>query len=245
MMSTPRTLDFSRKHVLVVGGSSGIGNAIARGFRDAGARVTATGTRERTAYRTDLSDIVYRRLELPDPVQIRALADGIDTLDVLVYSAAAVFYKGREFEPTTFRSVLDVNLSAAMELFVYLQPKLTTPGGSIIAVSSVVGGFGTRGNPAYGASKAAVSQLVKTLAVAWAKNGIRVNALAPGFVETKMTAVSRQDAAISDGIVARTPMRRWGREDDMVGPTLFLASEHAAFITGQTLIVDGGYSLVF
>ncbi len=102
--------------------------------------------------------------------------------------------------------------------------------------------FGAPLSPAYAASKAGVVQLTKSLAVAWAEDGIRVNAIAPGWIETPMTEPARFDAARNRAILDRTPLGRWGTPDDIVGPALFLASDAARFITGAILVVDGGYS---
>lgn len=238
------SLDFTGKSVVVVGGSGGIGHAIARGFERAGATVTITGTRRKSEYASDFSGLDFRTLDLADADATEAFAASLDKVDVLVNAAGLVVYKSREFEPETFRHVLDVNVSAGMRLLTLVKPLLSETRGCIVNTSSVVAGFATTGNPAYGASKAAITHMTRTLAVRWAGEGIRVNAIAPGFVPTKMTAVSHENEKISDAIVTRTPMGRWGKSEDMVGPTLFLASELAAFITGQTLIIDGGYSLV-
>lgn len=238
-------LDFTGKAVAVTGGSGGIGNAIARAFREAGAEVVVTGTREAGSYEADLAGMRYRRLDLTDDTAIGAFADGIERLDVLVNAAGAVFYRRREFEPAVFRQVLDVNLTAVLQLSSRLHDHLAaSPGGNIINVTSLTGFFSSRGNPGYGASKAGVVQLTKSLAVAWARDDIRVNAIAPGWVKTKMTEVSWGNEEINHAIVQRTPLGRWAAPEEMAGPALFLASDLASYVTGETLIVDGGFSLV-
>jgi NAD(P)-dependent dehydrogenase (short-subunit alcohol dehydrogenase family) len=103
--------------------------------------------------------------------------------------------------------------------------------------------FGSPKNPAYGASKAAVQQLTKSLAIAWAGDGIRVNAVAPGFIVTEQSARSRTDPAHVAAVNSRTPLGRWGQPEDIVGPVLFLASAQAGFMTGTCLSIDGGYSI--
>ena len=237
------SLDFSGKAVLITGGSSGIGNGIARAFRDAGASVTITGTRPAEDYDSDLSGMDYRQVDVADDDAMRVLAEGVPALDVLVNNAGMVAYRGAEFEMDTFRRVLDVNLNGLMHGCTLFRAKLAATKGGIINIASLASFRATRGNPAYGASKGAVAQLTKSLAVAFARDGIRVNGIAPGYVETKITQVSKQNKAIDDAIVKATPLGRWATAEDMAGAALFLASDLAGFITGQTLIVDGGYSL--
>lgn len=234
--------DFTGKTVLVTGASAGIGNAIACAFRDAGATVHATGTRDRASYDTDLAGMIFHQVDIGDAAALQALADAVPALDVLVNNAGTVLYRRQEFERENFQRVLDVNLTGMMTLSGLLRPKLSATGdGSIVNLTSVTAFFGSRGNPAYGASKAGIVQLTKTLAVAWARDGIRVNAIAPGFIATEMTKVS-QSGAVNDGILNRTPLGRWGQPEDIAGAALFLSSEAAKFITGETITVDGGFS---
>jgi 3-oxoacyl-[acyl-carrier protein] reductase len=234
--------DYTGKTVLVTGASAGIGNAIACAFRDAGAAVHATGTRPQSSYDTDLRGMVFHQSDVGSESDLQTLADAIPALDVLVNNAGMVLYKRQEFERPSFQRVLDVNLTGMMTLSGLLRPKLAAGGqGSIVNLTSVTAFFGSRGNPAYGASKAAIVQLTKTLAVAWARDGIRVNAIAPGFVATEMTKVS-QSGAINEGILQRTPLGRWGQPEDIAGAALFLASSQASFITGETITIDGGFA---
>lgn len=234
--------DFTEKSVLVTGASAGIGNAIACAFRDAGATVHATGTRSRSSYDTDLERMRFHQVDAGEEASLRSLADAVPKLDVLVNNAGTVLYRRQEFERQNFQRVLDVNLTGMMTLSGLLRPKLAESyGASIVNLTSVTAFFGSRGNPAYGASKAGIVQLTKTLAVAWARDGIRVNAIAPGFIATDMTKVS-QSGAVNEGILQRTPLGRWGEASDIAGAALFLASNAAAFITGETITVDGGFS---
>ncbi|MCA8926458.1 MAG: SDR family oxidoreductase [Alphaproteobacteria bacterium] len=234
--------DFSGRSVLVTGASAGIGNAIACAFRDAGAAVHATGTRPRESYDTDLDRMTFHQADIGDAAALERLAASLPTLDILVNNAGMVLYRGQEYERDNFQRVLDVNLTGMMTLSGLMRPKLAASGaGSVLNLTSVTAFFGSRGNPAYGASKAGILQLTKTLAVAWARDGIRVNAIAPGFVATEMTKVS-QSGAVNEGILQRTPLGRWGTPADIAGAALFLASDAAAFITGETLTVDGGLS---
>ena len=234
--------DFTGRSVLVTGASAGIGNAIARGFRDAGATVHATGTRPRTSYDTDLDGMTFHQTDIGDGDALQTLADAVPELDVLVNNAGTVLYRRQEYERENFQRVLDVNLTGMMTLSGLLRPKLAaSSAASIVNLTSVTAFFGSRGNPAYGASKAGIVQLTKTLAVAWARDGIRVNAIAPGFIATEMTKVS-QTGAVNEGILKRTPLGRWGRPADIAGAAMFLASDAAAFVTGETITVDGGFS---
>ena len=236
--------DFTGRRVLITGGTNGMGNAMAHAFRELGAAVTVTGTKPREAYDTDLHGLDVRQFDAGDPDQVERLIDSIEALDVLVNNGAMVLYRGQEFEMEGFRRVMEVNLNAVMRLCNGFRPKLAKRRGSIINVASLAAYGAVRGNPAYGASKAGVVSLTKTLAVAFAKDGIRVNGLAPGYVKTNITEVSHTNEQISDAIVQKTPMRRWGEPHDMAGPVLFLASNDiAGFVTGQTLTADGGYAL--
>lgn len=235
-------LDFSDKRVLVTGGSNGIGNGIACAFRDAGADVLATGTRPRDAYDSDLEGMDFAEVDLGSDDAVAALARQAGQVDVLVNNAGTIAYKRREFEPETFRHVMDVNLTAMLHLSNLLKPGLGVVGGSIINMASLTSFFASSGNPAYGASKAGIVQLTKTLAVAWAQDGIRVNAIAPGWISTKMTEVSQSREVVNDEILRRTPLKRWGKPEDIAGVTLFLASPLAAYVTGETINVDGGFA---
>ena len=232
-------LDFTGAEVLVVGASrGGIGTAIAGAFRDAGAHVRITGVE--AAPEPD-EGFAYTQLDVTDTGAVRSFAAGIKRLDVLV-NCAAITRRGEEMEPEFFSHVLDVNLVGSLRCAEALQGALK--GGAVINIASMYARFGSPRNPAYGASKAGVEQMTKSLAIAWAGDGIRVNAIAPGFIVTEQSARARQDEAFTKGIEARTPMGRWGQPDDIAGAALFLASGSARFITGITLPVDGGYSVV-
>lgn len=234
--------DFTGKSVLVTGASAGIGNAIACAFRDAGAAVHATGTRSRSSYDTDLEGMRFHQVDVGEEASLQSLADAVPELDVLVNNAGTVLYRRQEYERQNFQRILDVNLTGMMTLSGLLKPKLAAgDSANIVNLTSITAFFGSRGNPAYGASKAGIVQLTKTLAVAWARDGIRVNAIAPGFIATEMTKVS-QSGAVNEGILKRTPLGRWGEASDIADTALFLASDAAAFITGETITVDGGFS---
>ena len=216
----------------------GIGTAIAGAFRDAGARVRITGVE---ATPDPDEGFAYTQLDVTDTDAVRRYAAGIERLDVLV-NCAAITRRGEEMDPAFFAHVLDVNLVGTLRCAEALQGALK--GGAVINVASMYARFGSPRNPAYGASKAGVEQMTKSLAIAWAEDDIRVNAIAPGFIVTEQSARARQDAAFTKRVEARTPMGRWGQPGDIAGAALFLASDAARFITGVTLPVDGGYSVV-
>lgn len=236
------TFDFSGRDVLVVGASrGGIGSAIAAAFRAAGASVTITGAEPTPV--PAMADFPYRPLDVTDLAAVDALAAGMPTLDVLV-NCAAITARGEEMAPDFFARVVDINLHGTFRTASRFQSHLAASGGALINIASMYAAFGSPRNPAYGASKAAVAQLTKSLAIAWAPEGIRVNAIAPGFIVTEQSARSRQDPEHVKNVAARTPLGRWGEPEDITGTALFLASDAARFINGTCIAVDGGYSVV-
>ena len=241
-------LDFSNKTVLVVGGSSGIGNGIAHGFRERGAGVHVWGTRARAAdyagvEGSDLSGLTYASVDVAERPRIAAAAHAPATLDVLVLCQGTVVYRRGEFEPEGWDRVMAVNLDSLMACAMAFRERLAAARGSIVIVSSVSGFKSNRGNPAYAASKAGAVSLTKTLGEAWARDGVRVNGLAPGLVDTKLTKVTTEHPDRLAGALRAIPVGRMGTPADMAGAALFLASPLAAYVCGQTLIVDGGLSL--
>jgi len=217
---------------LITGAAGGIGRALAAGFREAG-------------YHTIGVDCVSAegvdRLDVTETAAVRAFAANLEALAVLI-NAAGVLTLRQEYEPSEFSRVVDVNLTGTMRMSVACHAALAKAKGTIINIASMHAIFGAPLSPAYAASKAGVVQLTKSFAVAWAEDGIRVNAIAPGWIETAMTVPARSDPGRNRAILDRTPLGRWGTPHDIVGPALFLASGAASFITGAVLAVDGGYS---
>ena len=243
-----RDTDFSAKRVLVVGGSSGIGNGIAHAFRLRGAEVQVWGTRASAAdydpaEGSDLTGLGYTCVDVGDPDAIAAAPLPFDGLDVLVLCQGTVVYRRGEFERAGWDKVMAVNLDSLMHCAGKFRDQLSAAKGSVIIVSSISGFKANVGNPAYAASKAGAISLTKTLGQAWAPLGIRVNGLAPGLVDTKLTKITTQHPDRLAASLARIPDGRMGTPADMAGTAIFLASPLASYVTGHTVIVDGGLSL--
>ena len=236
---------FSGRVVLVTGGTSGIGRAIAEAFASEGAEVVVTGLTEaevESRLETEGGLTAYP-LDIADRSAIDRLIARLHRLDVLVNAAGMILRDGLEFEVEGFQRVVDVNLTGTMRMCRACHPLLSRRGGSVLNVASMLTFFGSGSVPAYSASKGGVAQLTKSLAIAWAPQGIRVNAVAPGWIETALTKPLVDDPTRSAPLLARTPMGRWGQPEDIAGAALFLCSPRAAFITGAILPIDGGYSI--
>jgi NAD(P)-dependent dehydrogenase (short-subunit alcohol dehydrogenase family) len=229
---------FAGKAALVTGGTSGIGRAIAEAFVAAGAHVVAAGLPGST---TPPGVNRIEELDVTDDAAVRRLMGSLPRLDFLV-NAAGVIRRDDEFDPVVFASVLDINLTGTMRSCMAARPLLATSKGAVVNVASMLSYFGGARVPAYSASKGGIAQLTRSLALAWATEGIRVNAVAPGWIATPLTQALQDDPARAAVLLGRTPMARWGRPEEVAGPVLFLCSEAAAFMTGAIVPVDGGYS---
>lgn len=241
-------LDFSGKTVLVIGGSSGIGNGVGQAFRSCGATVTVSGTRATAADYAGVEGSVldglhYTQLQLADEAALQSWAPAFERLDVVVLSQGTVLYGRGEFEMAGFRKVIEINLMSLMAMSLKFHPLLAASHGALIILSSIASFRATRGNPAYSASKSGALGLTRTLGEAWAADGIRVNGIAPGLVDTKLTEVTmahpKRRAAALQGI----PLGRFGTPEEVANVALFLASPLASYVIGQTVVVDGGMIL--
>ncbi len=231
---------FADRQVIVVGGTSGIGAGIAAAFARHGAQVLVTGATTDEVERRAPASIEATPLDVRDGTAVQTLISARPRIDIVV-NCAGVIRRGEEHSPEVFADVVDINLNGTQRVCAAARAKLAERRGCIVNLASMLSFFGGGLVPAYSASKGGIAQLTKSLAIAYAAEGIRVNAVAPGWIATPLTSPLRDDPARNETIRSRTPLGRWGEPDDVAGAVLFLASPAADFITGVILPVDGGY----
>jgi NAD(P)-dependent dehydrogenase (short-subunit alcohol dehydrogenase family) len=230
---------FEGRHVLVTGGTSGIGAAIANAFADEGASVTVTGISHEETAKVPAA-LRAEVLDVRDGDAVNRLVASFASLHHVV-NCAGVIRRGEEHAPDVFADVVDINLTGTMRICAAARAMLKEAHGTIVNTASVLSYLGGGLVPGYAASKGGIAQLTKSLAIAYAPDGIRVNAVAPGWVETPLTEALRENAQRSEAILARTPLGRWGKPEDIAGGVLYLSSPIASFVTGTVLAIDGGY----
>lgn len=229
---------FAGKRAIVAGATQGIGATIANHLAALGAGVTALGLGAGDGTLHDAVEV--RQADVTSQTSLDAALADVGDLDI-VFNCAGIIQRGAEHDPEVFARVLEVNLTGTMRVCSATRDRLKARRGCIVNTASMLTFFGGGLVPGYAASKGGVGQLTKSLAIAYAADGIRVNAIAPGWIATPLTRALQEDPARSGPILARTPMARWGTPDDVARAAVFLCTPAAAFITGVILPVDGGY----
>ena len=243
------SFDYSKTNILVTGGTSGIGKAIAEAYLTAGANVTITGTKSSLQKYSNITDkFSYIKLNLEDKESIDNIKKSVNTLDILINNGGLTFPDGKsEDDPDIFDRAVYIHLNSFYRLSNLLHPILKNSniqgGASIIGIASMTSFFGMPIVPGYGAGKGGLVQLIKTLSMKWANDPIRVNAIAAGFIKTRMTEPILSSEEMSQDIINRIALKKFGDPIDIANAVLFMTSPAASYITGETLRVDGGYSI--
>jgi NAD(P)-dependent dehydrogenase (short-subunit alcohol dehydrogenase family) len=229
------------KVALVTGGLSGIGAAIANQLSALGAKTVAAGL----PLPADVPDTLNKEIEqitldVRSSEEVSAVMKRFERLDIVV-NCAGVISRIEEHQIDVFERVLDINLNGTMRVCSSARELLKASSGCIVNTASMLSFFGGGLVPAYSASKGAIAQLTKSLAIAYAVDGIRVNAIAPGWIATPLTQALQDDAGRSQDILDRTPMRRWGQPQEVAQVAAFLCTPAASFMTAAIVPVDGGY----
>ena len=240
------TIDFTGKTALITGGASGIGYAIAEAFQEAGADVIVTAksdnSLEKCSEKTRFGTLRKYKLDVTNDISIENIFAEIDDLHILVNNAGIV-KRGLEYRIEHFADVINTNLMGVMRMSHDALPKLALTHGNIINIASMFSFFGSPMSPGYTASKTGLVGLTKSLANGWSEHHVRVNAIAPGYIETKLTKPLREVDEQREKITDRIAIKKWGVPEDIAGAAVYLASDRASYTTGTTITVDGGYSI--
>ena len=229
-----------QKVAVVTGGGTGIGLACAEALQSRGWRVLCTGLDADPDFPTTLE---FRKVDVSSAADITELFADLPYVDGLINAAGIILHEQREFTPEGFEKVLAINLGAVNRVTLAALPALKAAHGAVVNVASMWSQFGSARNPAYSASKGGVASLTRSHAVAFAGDGVRVNAIAPGWIDTRLASGAIHNPERSAAILGRIPMGRWGQPEDVARVVSFLLSSDADYVTGIVMPVDGGFGI--
>lgn len=230
----------SSRLAVITGGGTGIGLGCATCLAAEGWEVLCLGLEQVDPWPYGLR---FQQVDVTDREAVRRALKGLERIDGLVNAAGIVLHDRKEFEPEGFERVIDVNVLAVNQVTLVALPALQLARGAVVNFASMWSFFGSGRNPAYATSKGAIVALTRSHAVAFAASGVRVNAVAPGWVDTRLAAGAIHHPERSGPILSRIPLGRWAQPEDVARVVRFLLSEDAAYVTGAMLPVDGGYSI--